>query len=140
MEINLQRLNQAFHFEAKNEHGNTIEFDSHNPDIGGEGRGFGPMETVAAAIGACSAIDIGIILNKQKQEIKDFKIRIQAERAQDQVPKVFKNIIIVYELHGDIDESKAQRAIELSIEKYCSVSKMIEKTANITYSLSLNPS
>ncbi|MEM7371255.1 MAG: OsmC family protein [Bacteroidota bacterium] len=139
MEIRLQRQNQAFHFEAQNEHGNTISFDSHNPEIGGQGKGFGPMETVAAAIGACSAIDIGVILGKQKQEIKDFRIKIDAQRAKDQVPKVFTEIHITYELHGEIEEAKAQRAIELSISKYCSVSKMIEKTANIRYSLILNP-
>ena len=139
MEISLQRLNQAFHFVATNENGNTIAFDSHNEGIGGEGKGFGPMETVAAAIGACSAIDIGIILRKQKLEIQDFRIKIEAQRAQDQTPKVFKDIHVIYELHGEIEESKAKRAIELSLEKYCSVSKMIEKTARIHYSLVLNP-
>lgn len=139
MEITLERQNQAFHFEATNQSGNTIAFDSHNPEIGGEGKGFGPMETVAAAVGACSAIDIGLILGKQKQEITDFKIRIEAQRAEDQTPKVFTDIHVIYELHGEIDESKAKRAIDLSLEKYCSVSKMIEKTARIHYSLLLNP-
>ena len=139
MEINLQRLNQAFHFEATNEHGNTIAFDSHNEEIGGEGKGFSPMETVAAAVGACSAIDIGMILSKQRQTVTDFKIKIEAQRAQDQIPKVFTDIHVIYELHGDIDEAKAKRAIDLSLEKYCSVSKMIEKTARIHYSLLLNP-
>ena len=137
MEITLQRQNQAFHFEAVNETGALLSLDG-NAAIGGENKGFSPMQSLLAAMAVCSAIDIGLILQKQKQQIDDFRIRVKGDRTAVGEAKVFTQIHVVYELAGELDSAKVQRAIDLSLEKYCSVSKMLEKTAEITASFTLN--
>lgn len=136
MKIHLEQVNDAYHFSARNESGNTISMDA-NPEIGGEGNGPRPMELVAMGMGGCTAIDVVSILKKQRQDLKRFEIEIEAERA-DTVPKVFTAIHIHYKLEGDLDPEKVRRAIELSKNKYCSASIMLGKTARITYSFSVN--
>lgn len=135
MEIHLERKNQAFHFVAENEDGVQIQLDS-SPDAGGENLGFRPMQTLLAGIAGCSAIDIGLILQKQRQQIDAFRIIVKADRV-DSIPRIFKDIHIEYILTGPLDPDKVQRAIALSLDKYCSVAKILEKTANIHASFSL---
>ncbi len=96
------------------------------------------MQLVAMGLGGCSAMDVVTILNKQRQQIESLSIQIDAERATDQVPAVFTDIHLHYALGGNLDAEKVRRAIDLSLEKYCSVSRMLEKTARITYSFSVN--
>lgn len=133
MEIELTRKNDAYHFEAKNEAGNTVMIDA-SPSIGGTGAGARPMEIVIMALGGCSSIDIVNILKKQRQEIRDFKVKIHAERREGETPSLFKSIHVDYFLSGP-EKEKAQKAADLSIEKYCSVSKLLEPTVKITYSV-----
>lgn len=135
MKLHLTRQNEAFHFEASNPDGNTVHIDS-SPAVGGEGKGMRPMELLLAGLASCSAIDIGLILKKQKQEIVDFQIKVRAERA-DAVPAIFTGIHIEYILTGNIDTEKIERAIALSLEKYCSAANIISRSASIhpTYSL-----
>ncbi|MEO1450461.1 MAG: OsmC family protein [Bacteroidota bacterium] len=135
MKIHLKRQNKAFHFVAENEDGVQINLDS-SPDAGGENLGFRPMQTLLAGIAGCSAIDIGLILQKQRQVIDDFQIKVTASRV-DTIPKIFKEVYIEYILTGDLDSDKVQRAINLSLEKYCSVAKIMEKTARIHTSFSI---
>jgi putative redox protein len=137
MQVNIKRIDDAFGFEAENETHKKFIMDA-NPSIGGNGQGFSPMQTLLAAIGGCSSIDIVSILKKQKQEINDFHITIDAEREQGKEPSLFTTIHVKYHLKGNIDPEKAKRAAELSIEKYCSVAKILEKTAKITYEVILN--
>ncbi|HEY8400651.1 MAG TPA: OsmC family protein, partial [Cytophagaceae bacterium] len=86
-----------------------------------------------------SGIDVLNILRKQKIEVKDFKIRLNAEREPDAVPSLFKTIHIEFYFRGNIDKEKAERAINLSLDKYCSVAKTLEKTATITHSYVIEP-
>jgi putative redox protein len=138
MKITLNRLDDAFQFEAKNETGNTVLFDI-GPKSGGHGNGVSPMQTLLMAMGGCSAIDIIMILQKQKQEITGFKIEIDGEREKGKEPSLWQTAHAIFYLEGKIDPEKAQRAVQLSLEKYCSVSKTLEKAgAAITWDTFVN--
>lgn len=136
MIIDLERKNNAFHFEATNESGVKIQIDA-SPAIGGENKGARPMEMLIMGLGGCSAIDILNILYKQKVAVEGFRIKIDAEREPDATPSLFKDIHITFYIKGEVDRNKAERAINLSLDKYCSVAKTLEKTAKITYDLVL---
>lgn len=137
MQINLSRKNKAYHFEAENEQGNTLDMDA-KPEIGGENQGFRPMETVLAALGGCSAIDMISILKKQKEPLEDLKISINGHRFEGREPSLFENIDIEFHVFGAVNEAKIQRALELTFEKYCSVALILSKTAKINFSYKLN--
>ena len=132
MQIKVERIDQDFQMEAVNEDGNKVILDG-SPAIGGHNSGMRPMQLLLAGVAGCSAIDIISILRKQRQPLDDIKITVNGQREADKVPSLFTDIHLHYDLFGDIDEQKAKRAIELSVEQYCSVGKMLEKTANITY-------
>lgn len=133
MKIELSRLDDAFHMEVKNEDGNTIEIDG-SPVIGGHNLGMRPMQLLLAGAGGCSAIDVISILKKQKQPLEDIDIVVEGEREKDKVPSLFTDINVHFKLKGNLDPSKVEKAITLSMEKYCSVAKTLEKTAKITHS------
>lgn len=136
MEIKLKRINNAVHLEAVNENGNTVQIDG-APKIGGENKGVRPMELLIMGLGGCSSMDILSILAKQKIVVEDYEVNIKADRDPDNVPSLFTNIHVEFILKGQIDEKKAERAVNLSMEKYCSVTKILEKTANITHSFKI---
>ena len=96
------------------------------------------LQAELAAIGGCSGIDIVSILKKQKQEIESFEMTVDGTREAGAVPSPFTAIHIVYYLKGKIDAGKAQRAADLSVEKYCSVATMLEKSAKITYEVKVS--
>ena len=90
--------------------------------------------------GGCSAIDIIDILNKQRQELKDLKITVTGEREKGAIPSLYQSVHAHYRFYGELDSNKVERAINLSIEKYCSVSKTLEKAgAVITYTFEIHP-
>lgn len=136
MKIQLKRKNNAVHLEAVNEGGQTVQIDG-APKIGGEDKGARPMELIIMGLGGCSSMDILSILYKQKQEVDDYEVIINADRDAENVPSLFTDIHIEFILKGNVDEQKAQRAAQLSMEKYCSVTKILEKTARITYSVTV---
>ena len=135
--IKIHRLDDAFHFRGSNEAGNTVDMDNSVKE-GGTGQGIGPMQMVATALGGCSAIDVVHILKKARQPVENFDIEIEYERARDQIPAVFTHLHVHYILTGDLNTDKVRRAVNLAIRKYCSVATMLEKTATITYSFSVN--
>lgn len=133
MIIELQKKNDAYHFEAVNESGLQVQIDA-SAAIGGLNKGPRPMELLIMGLGGCSGIDVVSILKKQKIEVEGLRIRIEAEREKDVNPSLFTDIHITFIFKGAIDKGKAERAISLSLEKYCSVAKTLEKTAKITSS------
>ena len=137
MKVELRRVNEAFHFEAVGAAGVTVNIDG-SPEIGGVNAGARPMEMMLMGLGGCSAIDIVLILQKQRQVIDDMAITIEAERVPNETPSLFKTIHVHYNFKGDLNEEKVRRAIELSMEKYCSVTAILNKTAEITHSFSIN--
>jgi putative redox protein len=137
--IEINRLNDAFHFSAVNENGNALQLDA-SPDIGGTNQGMRPMQMLLAAMGGCSAIDVINILKKQRQDLKDVKITVTGEREKDAVPSLYQTIHAHFRFFGNVDPDKAEKAINLSIEKYCSVSRTLEKAgATITHSFEVLP-
>jgi putative redox protein len=140
MKVTLQRIDDAFNFEAKNEAGKTIIFDA-GPKTGGRGNGVSPMQALIMAAGGCSAIDVILILKKQKQEITDFKIEIDGEREPDKEPSLWQDVHLKFILDGNIEAEKAKRAVQLSMDKYCSVVKTLEGAgAKISWDVVLNGS
>lgn len=135
--IQVERVDDDFHFVGTNERGNRVHMDI-GKEEGGHGEGAGPMQLLVMAIGGCSGIDIISILKKGRQQVDSFNVDLTAERFEGEVPSLFKKVHAHYTLKGDLDHEKVKRAIELSIGKYCSVSKTIEATAEITFSYTVN--
>ncbi len=126
------RWQQNVAFEAETDSGHKILMDG-SPDVGGQNLGPRPMETVLAGTGACSAIDVVLILKKSRQQVSDCYVELEADRAQTD-PKVFTRIHFHFVVTGKtLDAAKVARAIQLSAETYCSASAMLAKTAAITH-------
>ena len=138
MKITLQRLNDAVHFEAKNDDGNTIHLDG-SPDIGGEGKGVRPMQALLMSLAGCSSMDVVSLLEKMRQPLEDMRVEVNGQRV-DAVPAVFDKIHLQFFLKGDLDEEKARKAISMSVEKYCSVARMLDKTADISWGMEIEQS
>lgn len=136
MEINLIRKSGKFNFEATNASGFTVELDA-NPVIGGEGKGFRPMETLLVGLGGCSGIDMVNILTKQKEDLTDIKIIIKASRVSTE-PPIFEEINIQFNLSGNLSEQKVERALALTFDKYCSVANILGRSAKINFSYTIN--
>jgi putative redox protein len=118
--IKLSRVHGDFGIEATDENGHTIKMDS-SPESGGLNFGVRPMQTLLMGLGGCSAIDVISILKKQRQDVTDYKINISGEREQGKEPSLWKSVRIEFHLYGNIDPDKADRAVDLSVNKYCSV-------------------
>jgi putative redox protein len=99
----------------------------------------GPMEMLLGALGACTSVDIAIILTKKRQKLESLEVSVSGERASNP-PQVWTKIEMVYWLGGELDDKAVRDAIELSQSKYCSVAAMLRKTAEITYRYEINPS
>ena len=112
--------------------GNTVQLDG-SPKIGGENKGARPMELIIMGLGGCSSMDVISILQKQKQEITDYSVDIDADRDTENIPSLFTNIHVKFTITGKVDLKKAEKAVQLSMDKYCSVTKILEKTATITH-------
>jgi putative redox protein len=138
MEINLIRKNDKFNFEATNSAGQIVELDA-KPEIGGEGKGFRPMEMLLVGLGGCSGIDMVNVLNKQKEPLTDIKIAIKATRKEEETPAIFDKINIHFELSGALSPQKVERALALTFDKYCSVSNILGRSATIEFTYSILP-
>ena len=115
-------------FESKQDH-NIIQLD------GDKKNGFGPKALLLAGLAGCSGIDVVDILEKKKVEYSDFSIDVEAEQTEEH-PKVFKDITITYRMKTDTENKiKVEKAIELSLDKYCGVSAMLKKNSTVNYKL-----
>ncbi|MGO1247641.1 MAG: OsmC family protein [Oceanisphaera sp.] len=120
---------EGMRFEGQSESGHKLILDGTNP-----GQGASPMEAVLLGAGGCSAIDVVSILEKSRQQISGCDVELEAERA-EQPPRVFTQINMHFIVTGhDLSEKRVARAIELSMEKYCSVMKMLDKALVATSS------
>lgn len=114
-----------------------VTFTDGPPEEGGRNHGMRPMEMVLLGMGGCTAFDVVQILRKRKHEPQCVEIEMDAERS-DGVPRVFTAIHLRYRVRGHgIKEREVQRAIELSLDKYCSVTRMLASTARITFEFEL---
>ncbi len=126
IEINLERKEGDFGFEATDAYGHSMKLDS-NPESGGVNYGIRPMQAMLMGLGGCSGIDIVSILKKQRQTVTGFKMKITGEREKDKEPSLWEEVHLVFEIAGQVDPDKARRACELSMDKYCSVAETIRR-------------
>ena len=127
-----------FGFDIRDENGHNLRIDI-PVDQGGGGTGFRPMQTVLAALCGCSGVDVVSILKKQKQELKGLEIKIDGEREKGKEPSLWETIHMRFELMGVVEPGKAWRAVDLSVNKYCSVAETLRRAgAIITWSVIVN--
>ena len=134
MKIKLTHKSE-YHSKIENQNGNSIEIDNKsdlNP------KGVSPMELLLMGVAGCSSIDIISILKKQKQEFSNLYIEVEGKREGKELPSLFKKIHAKVFIEGKVDSKKVYRASELSFTKYCSVSKTLESSADITFAVYVN--
>ena len=119
-------------FVGESPSGHSVVMDG-APEAGGRDLGVRPMEMLILGLGGCTSFDVVSILQKSRQALVECEVEIEAERASE-IPKVFTRIHLHFIVKGNqLDAKKVAKAIELSAGKYCSASRMLEKTAEITH-------
>jgi putative redox protein len=120
-------------FVSTNAEQQSIVMDSPTSP-GGPKVGPSPMDVVLMGLSACAGIDVKLILTKAKQAFTDIQVQVNAER-REEIPRIYTDINLHFIVTGrDLSEKQVARAIQLSAEKYCSVSHMLQATVNITHS------
>ena len=113
--------------------GHAIVMDG-DREVGGRNTGARPMELLLIGLGGCSGMDVVSILKKKKQEINGVEIKVKGEKAEN-YPKKFTDIDIEFIVRGrNVSEDAVKKAVELSMEKYCSVKATLEGSAKVTWS------
>lgn len=137
--IELIRANGEFGFEASDENGHILKMDT-SPQTGGQDYGFRPMQVLLAALAGCSGIDVIHILKKQRQTVRDYKTIVDGEREVGKDSSLWKEITLHFHIYGDVDPDKAEKAVALSVGKYCSVAEtLIKAGAVIKYETTVHP-
>jgi len=114
--------------------GTLITMDA-SPAAGGQGKGPRPKPLMLAALAGCTGIDVVSILAKMKIELEYFRIHVESD-VNEEHPKSYKNIMLIYEGKGkDLTEEKFRKAIDLSLDKYCSVSAVYKKAIPVNYKI-----
>lgn len=139
MNIKLTRANDQVHFVAHNPEGNEVHIDG-SPKIGGVDAGFRPMQLLLASVASCASMDIVDILRKQRAGMEDVEIEISGERDPEATPTPFTSIHMHFRFFGDVDRSKAERALDLAVNKYCSVAETLSKSVKIDYDYEITAS
>ena len=117
-------------FEAVAENGNTIALDGDSAHV----HGPSPVEAVLMALCSCTSVDVVSILKKKRQNLTGLRVTATAARAES-IPRVFTHIMLTYAVRGRLSRKAVEDAVALSKNKYCSVSKMLEKAAKIEYEI-----
>jgi putative redox protein len=119
-------------FVGESGSGHAVVMDG-APENGGRNLGVRPMEMMLLGLGGCTAFDVVMILEKSREKVTGCEVSLEATRA-DEDPKVFTHVKMIYRLKGEnLKPATVERAIKLSADKYCSASKMFEKTAMIEH-------
>jgi putative redox protein len=121
-------------FVATSPSGHAITMDAD----GKSNKAPNPMEFLLMALGACTAVDVVLILEKKRQKLEALNVVCSGERAAEP-PKVWTKFELLYQFRGTLEEAAVKRAIELSEEKYCSVSAMLKKTATLAWRYEILP-
>lgn len=124
-------------FVGQSGSGHAVVMDG-PPEAGGQNLGPRPMEMLLMGMGGCASFDVVSILEKMKEPVKGCTAELTAERAEVE-PKVFTQVTMHFRITGNVDPKKAEKAVKLSAEKYCSASIMIGKTAKMTHSFEIVP-
>lgn len=138
MEITLKRVNDAFHLVGKGSSEADVHIDA-SEKVGGHNLGSRPMELLLMGLGGCSSIDVILILQKQKQVIEDYDVVMTGEREMIEGTQMnpFKKINLHFKIKGQVEERRLERAIALSMEKYCSATAQFRDNTEITHSFEI---
>ncbi|WP_084282942.1 OsmC family protein [Polynucleobacter kasalickyi] len=127
---------EGMSFSAEVGSGHLVNMDG-APEAGGRNLAPRPMELLLAGAGGCTAFDVVMILKKARQDIRGCEVKLSATRAEED-PKVFTSIHMTFVVTGkNLDLNRVQKAVDLSHDKYCSATIMLEKTAAITHSIEI---
>jgi putative redox protein len=128
-----------FKFRAFASDGTVCQIGA-SKSIGGDESGFRPMQLLLAALAGCSGIDAVNILKKSRVDFSSLDIEVEGDRMDD-TPSPFTNIKVKFILQGskEIDQAKAEKAVSLSLEKYCSVAASLDPSISVTASTHLLP-
>ncbi len=124
-------------FVGQGESGHALLMDS-DPNVGGEDTALRPVETMLCALGGCTGMDVISILRKMHTVPTSFRIEIEDERAPE-YPKVITRLHIVYRFKGDVPRANAEKAIKLSMERYCPITNTINKVTQVTWEAVIEP-
>ena len=126
-------LVQDMQFSGQATSGHTLSMDADN-ESGGHNAGFRPMELLLVGFGGCSGMDVISILRKKRQPVVGLEINVKGEKTED-YPKIYKEVHIEYIVKGKgVEKEAVERAIALSLDKYCSVGATLAKAGTITHS------
>ena len=135
--INIELSQLEFGFSATDEGGVVVKMDS-SKSGGGQGFGISPMQNLLASLGGCSGIDIVSILRKQRQNFTSIRMEIDGDREQGKEPALWQKVHIDLYISGEVEVAKANHAVGLSIDKYCSVAETLRRAGcEITWELFL---
>lgn len=113
-------------FESTNPSGHNLRIDA-SPDDGGEGSGFRPKALMLSSLAGCSGLDVAMLIKKMKLEVDDFQIETIAHLTEEH-PNYYDEVMVEYHFYGgNLNEAKLQRAVNLSVEKYCGVMEMFRR-------------
>lgn len=135
--ISLHLQQSPYGFVAKDADGIEIKMDNSLPH-GGKNFGAKPMQMLLMALGGCSGIDVISILTKQKIDVKNYEMIIKGEREASKEPSLWKTIHVEFIIYAEVDGAKANRAVDLSLNKYCSVAETLRLAgATITHTVTV---
>ena len=137
MKIDITRTNENVLFKIQNPTGESAFIDG-TEEFGGVNGGMLPMEMLLASVATCSAFEVVLILKKQKQTITDFKIEVNGVRTKQGTSNPFSSIDILFLIRGQVELKKAERAVSISTEKYCSVRSSLDPEIKVSHQVKVN--
>ncbi len=136
MKMEINRIDEPYVFEFSDSNGNAIIMDS-SADLEGQNKGMTPMQVLLGSLMGCMSIDIILVLKKQKISPKNYRVEAITKKREG-VPTPYEKIHFVVSIDEDIDLKRINRAISLSLEKYCSVRACLKDDIEITFEVNPN--
>lgn len=136
--VDLERVDDSFHFVARNSQGFEVHIDDATAREDGIGHGAGPMQLLLMGLAGCSGVDVASILRKARQDVRSFTISVVGEKPDARIPSPYERIHVHFSLEGELSPDRVGRAVSLSMEKYCSAAATLSRAAEITASYSVN--
>lgn len=137
MRITINRTDEHFAMTATNEEGVSLQMDGAQ-SIGGHNTGMRPMQMLLAAVGGCSAIDVLMILKKYRQQVDALEVIVDGTDEKVSQHSEWRKVHLHFNIAGPTDRGKVEKAISMSLDKYCSVAMLLNHTASITTSFTLH--
>ncbi len=125
-------------FESNNPSGISLRIDA-GPESGGDGNGYRPKALMLSSLGGCTGLDVASLIRKMKLQVDDFHIDTVGYLSEEH-PQIYYKVVVEYHFYGnDLNEKKLQRAVDLSIEKYCGVTEMFKGFAELDIQTFFHP-